>query len=83
LRTPFAEVDLLFSKTKDSKELLLVEVKRCAHAEYLWKVLSLRQKRRLVRALTWYSERGFHVQGRLLLVHPDHSLTEIQDAFSD
>lgn len=74
-KTPFAEIDLLFSKPRTrSGELLLVEVKHRRGQEFREMALTRRQKQRLVRCCEWLSELGYLVQCELVFVGPNQKI---------
>lgn len=54
IKTPFAEVDLLFKNPKG--DILMVEVKTANISEFQQYRISWKQKRRLLRALTFLSD---------------------------
>jgi Holliday junction resolvase-like predicted endonuclease len=82
LRTPFAELDLIFYQKRNPRELLIVEVKRLSHTYNTWRVLPRRQKQRLQNALQSLSDKGYLVEAKLALVDPTDKITEIPDFLS-
>lgn len=55
LRTPFAEVDLVFQMSP--REVLMVEVKALRSFDFLPQRISTKQKQRIFRARTYYQEK--------------------------
>ena len=80
-KTPYAEIDLVFQGLKKN-QLLVLEVKRNAYAEFREWVLTKQQKNRLKRALIWLSEKGFDVDFRIVIVNKNDSIEIISDVFS-
>ena len=80
-RTPFAEVDLLFRRA-NTKQLILVEVKRCSSIDFRHLVLSKRQRGRLAKAVLWLSEQGWRVEVHLVMVSAQHQIETFREEFS-
>jgi putative endonuclease len=79
-RTPFAEVDLVF-KDSQTGSLLLVEVKKSSYSEFRVHLLSVRQKQRLNRVITWLAEQAYQVEIRLVIVDENGEIEEFKDVF--
>ena len=80
-RTPYAEIDLLFTHPRNNKILLLVEVKRRCSLEFRDLALSRRQKARLIRAVNWLSEAGHLVECQLAFVGKRDEIEILSDVF--
>lgn len=76
-RTPFAEIDLLFSSPLLKRSLLMIEVKKRNSGEFRNMALSRRQKQRLARVIAWLSESGYLVECQLVFVGANQEI-EIQ-----
>jgi putative endonuclease len=78
VRTPFAEVDLIFESP--AKELLMVEVKSVNIADFAAFRISQKQKQRLIRAMIFLAEKFARpVEVHWAFVTGDGEITIIED----
>lgn len=78
VKTPFAEVDLLFKTPLGN--LLMVEVKTANQAEFYTYRITTKQKARLLRALQFLTERyGLLVEIHWAFVTKEGEITIIED----
>ena len=80
VRTPFAEIDILFRDLKG--RLVLVEVKSVLSFDYLPARMGPRQKRRLLRALEYFLARGELARLEFAVVSQEGAVLCVPDVFS-
>jgi putative endonuclease len=78
-KTPFAEVDLIFKD--QNKILVLIEVKSLINQDYLGTRLGLNQKKRLGRAIQYFSEKGNLCRFELAVVSQQGRVQTFSDVF--